>query len=166
MLLCVSRFKKAEGKAAYPGAEDPGVLSVTRIFHYYKKHGYVGTRLAFRVMARAREASGIFPRCCIHILYCSRLGPGERMHAVYSMWLEVDGLIGVFPVQISAAGPACTRVCGMAGTRPSSWVHPSVTWMRSCTWLAATGSPSPRPCWTSWLGRRTCFAGSSGRVWP
>ena len=35
----LSRFKKAEGKASYPGAEDPGVRSVTRIFHYYKKHG-------------------------------------------------------------------------------------------------------------------------------
>jgi transaldolase len=34
-------FKKAEGKASYPGAEDPGVRSVTRIFHYYKKHGCV-----------------------------------------------------------------------------------------------------------------------------
>jgi len=33
-------FKKAEGKASYPGAEDPGVRSVTRIFHYYKKHGH------------------------------------------------------------------------------------------------------------------------------
>jgi transaldolase len=32
--------KKAEGRDSYPPAEDPGVLSVTRIYNYYKKHGY------------------------------------------------------------------------------------------------------------------------------
>jgi transaldolase len=31
-------FKKAEGKEAYPPNEDPGVLSVTEIYQYYKKH--------------------------------------------------------------------------------------------------------------------------------
>ncbi len=33
-------YKKAEGIAAYPPAEDPGVKSVTQIYHYYKKFGY------------------------------------------------------------------------------------------------------------------------------
>lgn len=33
-------FKKSTGRDAYPAAEDPGVLSVTRIYHYYKKYGY------------------------------------------------------------------------------------------------------------------------------
>ena len=32
--------KKAEGRDSYPPAEDPGVVSVTRIYNYYKKHGY------------------------------------------------------------------------------------------------------------------------------
>jgi len=32
-------YKKAEGKAGYPPAEDPGVLSVSEIYRYYKKHG-------------------------------------------------------------------------------------------------------------------------------
>jgi transaldolase len=32
--------KKAEGRDGYPPAEDPGVRSVTRIYNYYKKHGY------------------------------------------------------------------------------------------------------------------------------
>ena len=36
---CWRRVKKAEGKSSYPGLTDPGVVSVTRIFHYYKKHG-------------------------------------------------------------------------------------------------------------------------------
>ena len=32
--------KKSTGKESYPAAEDPGVLSVTRIFEYYKKFGH------------------------------------------------------------------------------------------------------------------------------
>lgn len=32
-------YKKAEGKESYPAHEDPGVLSVTEIFNYYKKMG-------------------------------------------------------------------------------------------------------------------------------
>lgn len=33
-------YKKAEGVDSYAPAEDPGVVSVTRIYNYYKKHGY------------------------------------------------------------------------------------------------------------------------------
>jgi len=33
-------FKKNEGKESYPPAEDPGVLSVTQIYNYYKKMDY------------------------------------------------------------------------------------------------------------------------------
>ncbi len=33
-------FKKAEGVAGYPPAEDPGVKSVSKIYQYYKKFGY------------------------------------------------------------------------------------------------------------------------------
>ena len=33
-------YKKSTGRDAYPAAEDPGVLSVTRIYNYYKKYGY------------------------------------------------------------------------------------------------------------------------------
>jgi len=32
-------YKKAEGKESYPPQEDPGVLSVSEIFNYYKKMG-------------------------------------------------------------------------------------------------------------------------------
>ncbi|MCB1085224.1 MAG: transaldolase, partial [Chlamydiia bacterium] len=32
--------KKAEGKESYPADEDPGVVSVTNIFNYYKKFGH------------------------------------------------------------------------------------------------------------------------------
>ncbi|MCX5741142.1 MAG: transaldolase [Proteobacteria bacterium] len=32
--------KKASGKDSYPPTEDPGVVSVTQIYNYYKRHGY------------------------------------------------------------------------------------------------------------------------------
>ena len=33
-------YKNAQNVAGYPADADPGVLSVTRIFNYYKRHGY------------------------------------------------------------------------------------------------------------------------------
>lgn len=33
-------YKKSTGRSDYPPAEDPGVVSVTRIYNYYKKFGY------------------------------------------------------------------------------------------------------------------------------
>ncbi|QZZ19243.1 transaldolase [Leptothermofonsia sichuanensis E412] len=33
-------YKKETGRDSYPAAEDPGVLSVTKIYNYYKKFGY------------------------------------------------------------------------------------------------------------------------------
>lgn len=33
-------YLKSTGRASYPAAEDPGVLSVTTIYNYYKRHGY------------------------------------------------------------------------------------------------------------------------------
>jgi transaldolase len=33
-------YKKDTGRDSYPAAEDPGVVSVTRIYNYYKRHGH------------------------------------------------------------------------------------------------------------------------------
>jgi len=33
-------YKKSTGRDSYPPAEDPGVVSVTRIYNYYKTYGY------------------------------------------------------------------------------------------------------------------------------
>jgi transaldolase len=33
-------YKKSTGRESYPGPEDPGVISVTRIFNYFKTYGY------------------------------------------------------------------------------------------------------------------------------
>ena len=33
-------YKKDSGRDGYPAAEDPGVVSVTAIYNYYKRHGH------------------------------------------------------------------------------------------------------------------------------
>jgi transaldolase len=53
-------YKKAEGKESYPAAEDPGVVSVTKIFNYYKKHGYKTQVMgaSFRSLGEITELAG------------------------------------------------------------------------------------------------------------
>ena len=53
-------FKKSTGKESYAPAEDPGVVSVTEIYHYYKKHG-IKTEVmgaSFRNAGEIRELAG------------------------------------------------------------------------------------------------------------
>ncbi len=53
-------FKASTGKDSYPAEEDPGVLSVRRIYGYYKKHGYDTLVMAasFRNADEIRALSG------------------------------------------------------------------------------------------------------------
>jgi transaldolase len=52
-------YKKDTGKD-YQGADDPGVKSVTRIYNYYKRHGYktVVMGASFRNIGEIRELAG------------------------------------------------------------------------------------------------------------
>ncbi|MCW7555758.1 transaldolase [Endozoicomonas gorgoniicola] len=52
-------YKQSEGRD-YAGAEDPGVVSVSRIFNYYKQHGYKTTVMgaSFRNTGEIRELAG------------------------------------------------------------------------------------------------------------
>lgn len=52
--------KKAEGRESYPPAEDPGVVSVTRIYNYYKRHGYKTEVMgaSFRNLGEITELAG------------------------------------------------------------------------------------------------------------
>lgn len=53
-------YKKSTGRDGYPAAEDPGVLSVTRIYRYYKKFG-VATEVmgaSFRNTGEILELAG------------------------------------------------------------------------------------------------------------
>jgi transaldolase len=52
--------KKETGRSSYPPAEDPGVLSVTKIYNYYKKFGYQTEVMgaSFRNMGEITELAG------------------------------------------------------------------------------------------------------------
>ena len=53
-------FKADTGRDSYPGPEDPGVISVTRIFNYYKTFGYTteGMGASFRNLDEITELAG------------------------------------------------------------------------------------------------------------
>ncbi len=53
-------YKKETGRESYPPAEDPGVLSVTNIYNYYKKFGYKTEVMgaSFRNMGEILELAG------------------------------------------------------------------------------------------------------------
>jgi len=52
--------KKADKRDSYPPAEDPGVVSVTKIYNYYKKHGYKTEVMgaSFRNLGEITELAG------------------------------------------------------------------------------------------------------------
>jgi len=53
-------YKKATGKASYAPQEDPGVVSVTAIYNYYKRHGYKTEVMgaSFRNVGEITELAG------------------------------------------------------------------------------------------------------------
>ena len=53
-------YKKAEGRDSYPPSHDPGVVSVTKIYNYYKNHGYKTEVMgaSFRNLAEIIELAG------------------------------------------------------------------------------------------------------------
>ena len=53
-------YKASTGKDSYPAAEDPGVLSVTKIYNYYKENGYktVVMGASFRNTGEILELAG------------------------------------------------------------------------------------------------------------
>ncbi len=53
-------YKKSTGRENYPPAEDPGVVSVTRIYNYYKKHGHATEVMgaSFRNVGEILELAG------------------------------------------------------------------------------------------------------------
>jgi transaldolase len=53
-------YKKSTGKESYAPTEDPGVVSVTRIYEYYKHHGYKTEVMgaSFRNLDEIKELAG------------------------------------------------------------------------------------------------------------
>ncbi len=54
-------YKKDSGRDSYPAAEDPGVLSVTEVYNYYKKFGYKTEVMgaSFRNIGEITELAGV-----------------------------------------------------------------------------------------------------------
>ncbi len=53
-------YKKETGREHFPGAEDPGVQSVTEIYHYFKRHGHPTEIMgaSFRTLDEITELAG------------------------------------------------------------------------------------------------------------
>ncbi len=94
-------YKNAEGVDGYAAAEDPGVLSVTNIYNYYKEHGYktVVMGASFRNTGEITELAG-----------CDRLtiGPGllaelAESEAEVPRKLEYKGEVKAAPASLTEA---------------------------------------------------------------
>lgn len=60
-MKCLKYFRYVEHtKQTYEGKDDPGVISVTRVFNYYKKFGYKTQVMgaSFRNTGEIRELAG------------------------------------------------------------------------------------------------------------
>lgn len=79
-------YLKSTGKTAYAPAEDPGVRSVTRIYDYYKTHGYKTEVMgaSFRNVGEITELAG----CDLLTIAPKLLG-------------ELDGMQGVLPRKLN-----------------------------------------------------------------
>jgi len=54
-------YKKDSGRDSYPAAEDPGVISVTDVYNYYKRFGYTTEVMgaSFRNLGEITELAGV-----------------------------------------------------------------------------------------------------------
>lgn len=84
-------YLKSTGRASYPAAEDPGVLSVTTIYNYYKRHGYQTEVMgaSFRNSGEILELSG-----------CDLLTIAPKLLA------ELEGMQGELPRKLDPAKAA------------------------------------------------------------
>ncbi|XP_065178838.1 transaldolase-like [Sycon ciliatum] len=91
-------YKKAEGKD-FVGAEDPGVVSVTRIYNYYKKYGYktVVMGASFRNTGEILELAG----CDLLTIGPALLEKLQNMNDAVSHKLSADNAASVTEPKIS-----------------------------------------------------------------
>ena len=79
-------YLKSTGKAAYAPTEDPGVMSVTKIYNYYKRHGYKTEVMgaSFRNVGEITELAG-----------CDLLTIAPKLLA------ELEGMQGTLPRKLN-----------------------------------------------------------------
>lgn len=102
-------YRKSTGVAGYPAAEDPGVRSVTRIYAYYKKHGYATEVMgaSFRNKEQILELAG----CDLLTISPGLLG-------------ELDGQLGDVPRRLSPEVAADSEVARVVmDERTFRWMH-------------------------------------------
>jgi len=80
--------KKKTGRASYPAPEDPGVVSVTRIYNYYKRHGHKTEVMgaSFRNAGEITELAG----CDLLTIAPQLLGELEAMPGELPRKLDAD----------------------------------------------------------------------------
>ncbi|MCU4674695.1 transaldolase [Catenovulum sp. 2E275] len=100
-------YKKAEGKDSYAPSEDPGVVSVTNIYNYYKEHGYetVVMGASFRNIDEITELAG-----------CDRLTIGPNLLE------ELEAVEGELPVKLAYEGETKERPARMT-EEEFRWEH-------------------------------------------
>jgi transaldolase len=88
-------YKKSTGRDSYPSAEDPGVVSVTTIYNYYKKFGYKTEVMgaSFRNVGEITELAG----CDLLTISPSLLG-------------ELQATIGELPRKLDASKAASMEI--------------------------------------------------------
>jgi transaldolase len=88
-------YKKDTGREAYPASEDPGVLSVARIFTYYKKFAYKTEVMgaSFRNLGEITELAGC-----------------DLLTIAPSLLAELQNGTGVLPRKLDAARAAASAL--------------------------------------------------------
>ena len=84
-------YLKSTGKTSYAPSEDPGVVSVTRIYNYYKKHGYKTEVMgaSFRNLGEITELAG-----------------SDLLTIAPKLLSELDGMNGDLPRKLDPAKSA------------------------------------------------------------
>jgi transaldolase len=96
-------YKNAEGRDSYPAPEDPGVISVTRIYNYYKKFDYktVVMGASFRNDGEILELAG----CDLLTIAPKLLGQLAEADGDVPVKLSVDSAKGMNIDKINATEP-------------------------------------------------------------
>ena len=138
-------YKKDTGRDSYPPQEDPGVVSVTQIYNYYKKFGYKTEVMgaSFRNIGEITELAG----CDLLTIAPSLLAELQSTEAELPRKLDPAKSAGSShredPCRQGHLRPACTP--------KTAW--PTTSWRK-----ASTASPrrwncwkeSWQPAWVSW----------------
>ncbi len=100
--------KKATGRDSFPAPEDPGVVSVTKIYNYYKRHGHKTEVMgaSFRNAGEITELAG----CDLLTISPQLLGELESTQGTLPRKLDPDGARGMDIPRIDMTEAAFRRM--------------------------------------------------------